>query len=97
MVTVLPSTTRNIRTGMMEMGDGDTNAVLDAFNERIHNLATTLQTIYTGEAPDDVHKELVTTVKSTMTDQGPTMPQFNERLQSVRTSCGKLGRVPRRG
>ena len=35
---------------------------------------------------DKVFKELITTVKSTMTDQGPTMPQFNERLHSVRTN-----------
>ena len=31
-----------------------------------------------------IYKDLVTTVKSTMTDQGATMPQFNDRLKALR-------------
>ena len=71
--------------GMMEMGDGDTEAVMDSFTDRIKELATVIESV-TGNTSDDSFKELIATVKSTMTDQGPTMPQFNAKLQSVRTN-----------
>lgn len=68
---------------MMEMAAGDTDAVLDVFTEKIQYFARTLGQLY-DRNPDDVFKELITTVKSTMTDKGATMPQFNERLRAIR-------------
>ena len=31
-----------------------------------------------------LYRELMTSVKATMTDQGPTMPQFSERIAAIR-------------
>ena len=82
-VTLPDGTSRSI--GMMEMGGGDTDAVVDSFTDKVKELATVIEGV-TGERDDDIFKELIATVKSTMTDQGPTMPQFNARLQSVRAN-----------
>lgn len=80
-VTLPDGTSRTI--GMMEMAEGDTEAVVDAFNEKIQSLAAALGRV-DQEEPEKLYRELVTTVKSTMTDQGATMPQFNDRLSSLR-------------
>ena len=38
----------------------------------------------TDETKNAVYKSLVTSVKSSMTDQGPTMPQFSEKVAIIR-------------
>ena len=51
-VTLPDGTSRSI--AMMEMGAGDTDAVMDAFSDRIQDLAATLQEI-TGEDKDNAY------------------------------------------
>ena len=53
--------------GLVEMAVGDTEAVMDAFKERINILASSLAQLEGGNQ-EDIYKELVTTFKSTMTD-----------------------------
>eukprot|EP00057_Strongylocentrotus_purpuratus_P029094 XP_011683568.1 PREDICTED: uncharacterized protein LOC105447354 isoform X1 [Strongylocentrotus purpuratus] len=80
-VTLPDGTSRTM--GLVEMAAGDTEAVMDAFKDRINTLASSLAQLEGGNQ-EDMYKELVTTVKSTMTDQGATMPQFNDRLRALR-------------
>ena len=65
------------------MGSSDTDAVMECFNRRIKELADGLQFVI-GEDADKANAELYASIKSTMTDQGPTMPQFSEKLMSIR-------------
>ena len=66
------------------MGASDTDAVVKCFNECIKDLASALHTF-----SPSIHKEnatLFASIKSTMTDQGPTMPQFPEKIESIRST-----------
>lgn len=80
-VTLPDGTSRTL--GMMEMAAGDTDAVVEAFKERLQCIAAALGEVHQHDQ-EKIYKDLVTTVKSTMTDQGATMPQFNERLSALR-------------
>ena len=53
-----------------------------AFTYKIKDLAATLETI-TGKAQAAAYDDLLCSIKSTMTDQGPTMPQFSKKLQCI--------------
>ncbi|XP_033117054.1 uncharacterized protein LOC117116991 [Anneissia japonica] len=73
--------------GLMQMAGGDTESVMDAFKERIMELADTLDTVEGSSGrKEQLYEELITTIKSTMTDQGPSMPQFSAKLEALRTS-----------
>ena len=80
-VTLPDGTSRTL--GMLEMAAGDTDAVVEAYKEKIQCIAAALGEVHQDEQ-EKVYKELVMTVKSTMTDQGATMPQFNDRLKALR-------------
>ena len=69
--------------GLTQMAMGDTEAVLEAFTNRVEELADTIH-MTTGEDKKSIFNDIMATVKSTMTDQGPTMPQFSEKLQTIR-------------
>ena len=79
--TVADGTSRS--TGLMEMRRGDTAAVVAAFEERMMEIAEAIETVE-GEEKDKFYKELMSSVTATMTDQGPTMPQFSEKLAPIR-------------
>ena len=69
--------------GIMEMAQGNTDAVMHSFEHRIQELANALGAVDKGD-PDRLYKELITSISATMTDQGPTMPQFSDRVESLR-------------
>ena len=82
-VTLPDGSSRTI--AMVEMGAGDTDAVMESFEEQIHQLASTLSHLDDiDKSTNTIYKELITTIKATMTDQGPTMPQFNQKLDAIR-------------
>ena len=56
-----------------------TEPVLACFDERIKELANALH-LCDGNEPDDHMAELYASIKSTMTDQGPGMLQFSNKL-----------------
>ena len=72
--------------GMTEMAAGDTDAVVEAFNDRIQCIAAALGEVHQHDK-ENIYKDLLTTVKSTMTDQGATMPQLNDRLRALARSA----------
>lgn len=69
--------------GLMEMAQGNTDAVMHPFKHKIQELANALGAVDKGD-PDRLYKELITSISATMTDQGPTMPQFSDRVESLR-------------
>ena len=80
--TMADKSTRTL--GLTQMGSANTEAVVDSYKDRMQEIAAALETIsQTGENKDKLYNELITSVKSTMTDQGPTMPQFSEQLAAI--------------
>ena len=80
-VTLQDGSSRTI--GLTQMAAADTDAVVHAYQDRIRELANSVSSV-DDDNSEDVYKELLCTVKSAMTDQGPTMPQFGDKLQSIR-------------
>ena len=58
-------------------------AVVAAFEWRMMEIAEAIET-FDGKEKEKVYKELITSVTATMTDQGPTMPQFSEQMAKIR-------------
>ena len=69
--------------GLLELGKSDTEAIMDSFKYRVQEIA---QALSSGENVllEDKVAELVTSIKSTMSDQGPTNATFNEQLAELR-------------
>ena len=69
--------------GLLELGKSDTEAIMDSFKYRVKEIA---QALSSGEnlTVEDKVAELVTSIKSTMSDQGPTNATFNEQLAELR-------------
>lgn len=80
-VTLPDGTSRTM--GLTEMAGGDTTAVFNAFELRVQELAESLSVADPDKAAN-LSKDIMTTIKSTMTDQGPTMPQFSEKLKVLK-------------
>ena len=69
--------------GLHELGKSDTEAIMDSFKYRVKEIA---QALSSGEnlTVEDKVAELVTSIKNTMSDQGPTNATFNEQLTELR-------------
>lgn len=69
--------------GLLELGKSDTEAIMDSFNYRVKEIT---QALSSGEnlTVEDKVAELVTSIKNTMSDQGPTNATFNEQLTELR-------------
>ena len=69
--------------GLLELGKSDTEAIMDSFKYRVKEIA---QALSSGEnlTVEDKVVELVTSIKNTMSDQGPTNATFNEQLTELR-------------
>ena len=69
--------------GLLELGKSDTEAIMDSFKYRVKEIA---QALSSGEnlTVEDKVAELVTSIKNTMFDQGPTNATFNEQLTELR-------------
>ena len=69
--------------GLLELGKSDTEAIMDSFKYRVKEIA---QALSSGEnlTVEDKVAELVTSIKNTMSDQGPTNATFNEQLTELR-------------
>ena len=67
--------------GLLELGKSDTEAIMDSFKYR-----EIAQALSSGEnlTVEDKVAELVTSIKNTMSDQGPTNATFNEQLTELR-------------
>ena len=66
------------------MASGTTDAVIACFENRVGELADALH-VAKGDSAKQHYATLIASIKSTMTDQGPGMPQFSEKLQSIRS------------
>ena len=65
---------------LTEMAKGDTElGTMNAFKARLQELAGVLST----DDTEGVYNELICSFKSTMTDQGPGMPQRSERVKMM--------------
>ena len=69
--------------GLLELGKSDTEAIMDSFKYRVKEIA---QALSSGEnlTVEDKVAEFVTSIKNTMSDQGPTNATFNEQLTELR-------------
>ena len=69
--------------GLLELGKSDTEAIMDSFKYRVKEIA---QALSSGEnlTVEDQVAELVTSIKNTMSDQGPANATFNEQLTELR-------------
>ncbi|XP_063962848.1 uncharacterized protein LOC135155998 [Lytechinus pictus] len=79
-VTLPDGTSRTM--GLCEMAGRDTSAVFDSFTAQVQELADSISTEATEST--NITKKIMTTIKSTMTDQGPTMPQFSDKLRVLK-------------
>ena len=68
--------------GMVEVGSGDANTYMEAFKSVIGDIAEAV----TGTNSDKAQSiaNLVTSLKNTMGDQGPTNQQFNSQVKEFR-------------
>ena len=67
--------------GLKQMAKGDTDSTMAAFEERMKGLASALDR---NDNADEIYNTLVCSIKSTMTDQGPAMPQFSSKVECLR-------------
>ncbi|KAJ8043240.1 hypothetical protein HOLleu_10238 [Holothuria leucospilota] len=75
---------KTLSIGMDQVASGSTDALLEAFNNCIEELSSTLS----DDSPDEVTvANLISTIKYTMSDQGPINPSFNKQLQDIRAKC----------
>ena len=79
-VTLPDGTSRTL--SLQQLAAGDTDAIVHAYKNRMKELAEAVADVE-GTSIDKVNEELLSMIKSVMTDQGPTMPQFGDRLQSI--------------
>ena len=70
--------------GLLELGKSDTEAIMDAFKHRVEEIAQALSSGDEKASVENKVAELVTSIKSTMSDQGPTNATFNEQLAELR-------------
>ncbi|KAJ8342686.1 hypothetical protein SKAU_G00326140 [Synaphobranchus kaupii] len=66
--------------GLLAQAGGDTEGTLDSFMFRIKELAAAIKE---GTTRENIAK-LITSVKTTMSDQGPINPRFNRGLRMLR-------------
>ena len=69
--------------GLLELGKSDTEAIMDAFKHRVKEIAQALSWGDEKASVENKVAELVTSIKSTMSDQGPTNATFNEQLTEL--------------
>jgi len=65
--------------GLLELGKSDTEAIMDAFKHRVGKIVQALSSSDKKASVENKVAELVTSIKSTMSDQGPTNATFNEQ------------------
>ena len=70
--------------GLLELGKSDTEAIMDAFKNRVEEIAQALSSDDEKASVENKVAELVTSIKSTMSDQGPTNATFNEQMTELR-------------
>ena len=73
---------KQMTLGMVEVGSGDANTYMEAFKSVIGDIAEAV----TGTNSDKAQSiaNLVTSLKNTMGDQGPTNSQFNSQVKEFR-------------
>ena len=64
--------------GLLELGKSDTEAIMDSFKYRVKEIAQAMSSGENVTLKDKVG-ELVTSIESTLSNQGPTNATFNER------------------
>ena len=68
--------------GLLELGKSDTEAIMDSFKYRVKKIAQALSSGENVTVEDEV-AELATSIKRTMSNQGPTNATFNEQLTEL--------------
>ena len=74
---------RQYSMGMMDMGNQNVQALLKAFDGKIREFAESVAVCNSKEVEQSA-AELLCSLKSTLSDQGPTNPGFNEELLAKR-------------
>ena len=70
--------------GLTHMAEGDTEVVLQAYTDRMKELAEVISGLDGVADEGKCYEELHATVQSLITDQGPTMPKFANKLRVLR-------------
>ena len=74
---------RTYAMGLLELGKSDTEAIMDAFKHKVSEISHALTDKDNNESLEDKVGELVSSIKSTMSVQGPTNATFNEQLEEL--------------
>ena len=74
---------RALSFGMSEVVDADAEATLHAFITTVEDVCDVISDI--GDNKEKKFAELVTSIKNTMSDQGPVNPLFNSKLSILRS------------
>ena len=70
--------------GLTQLAEGDKEAVLQAYTDRMKELAEAISGLDGVADKGKCYEELLATVQSLITDQGPAIPQFANKLRVLR-------------
>lgn len=73
------SSGKTMTLGLVDQAGGDTETTFESFMYRIKELAMCIE-----QGTEETTAQLLASLKTTMSDQGPINPSFNRELQSVR-------------
>ena len=73
---------KQMTIGLREVGAADTDTLMDAFTSTVEEITAAVSDS-TAEKQTKI-AELISSLKNTMGDQGPTNPQFNSQVQTLR-------------
>ena len=71
---------RCLSFGLSEVADADAETTLKCFTTTVEDVCNVLE----GDK-DNCFAELITSIKNTMSDQGPVNPLFNSKLEILRS------------
>ena len=73
---------KTLSFGLSEVAGGDAGMIFNNFTETVEDLCKVLGT--PNSDTDDLFSKLISNIRSTMSDQGPVNPLFNEKLKVLR-------------
>ncbi|XP_077987620.1 uncharacterized protein LOC144442217 [Glandiceps talaboti] len=80
------SSGKTFTLGLQETSGGTTADVLQAFTDIIDDMADVITSDTEGNAKELQVAQLITSLRSTMSDQGPTSETFNKEVEILRTN-----------
>ncbi|XP_077869048.1 uncharacterized protein LOC144360010 [Saccoglossus kowalevskii] len=76
------SSGRTMTLGMQQLSGGTTSDIVDAFKDTIGDLADTI--VSDNADKETITAQLITSLTSTMSDQGPTSATFNQQIDALK-------------